>query len=104
MLRFAPPVQGTMPPAAKRAPVRALRVLVVDDNLDQVHTLAHLLKDSGHHVDFAINGIVAIDLAGRIKPDVILLDMVLPDSSGLSIARHVRRTPELEKTYLIAMT
>ena len=93
-----------MSPAAKAAVQKPLHVLVVDDNLDQVHTLAFLLSHAGHAVDYAINATVAMDLALRLTPDVIVLDMALPDCSGLSIARKVRHTPGLEKTCLIAMT
>ena len=93
-----------MAPAAKTAPQKALHILIVDDNLDQVHSLAFLLSHAGHAVDYAINATVAMDLAQRLTPDVIVLDVALPDGSGLSIAGELRRTPGLEKTYLIAIT
>jgi len=93
-----------MPPAAKAAPKQALHILVVDDNLDQVHSLAFLLSHAGHAVDYAVNATVAMDLAERLQPDVIVLDVALPDGSGLSLAGELRRMPGLEKTYLIAIT
>jgi PleD family two-component response regulator len=49
------------------------RVLVVEDNLDSVHTLAYLLKDMGHTIEYAINGYVAVDVARRFRPDFVLL-------------------------------
>jgi CheY-like chemotaxis protein len=94
---------GTLGEALPKAP-RRLRVLVVDDNLDQVRTLAFLVKDAGHHVDYAINGIVALELAQRAKPDAILLDIFLPDTSGFELLRQIRRDPELRKTHVIAIT
>ena len=84
--------------------LRRLHVLVVDDNIDQVRTLAYLVKDCGHDVDYAINGIVALDLAQRTKPDVILLDIFLPDASGFELVRQIRRNPELKDAYVIAIT
>ncbi len=98
------PIKGGNVPAAKTAPRKALRILVVDDNLDQVHTLAYLLKDSGHHVDFAINGIVALDLAKRIRPNVVLLDIGLPDTNGTTVARNLRGMPGFENVYIVAIT
>jgi CheY-like chemotaxis protein len=98
------PLKGGNVPAAKTAPRKALRILVVDDNLDQVHTLAYLLKECGHHVDFAINGIVALDLAKRIRPNVVLLDIGLPDSSGTTIARNLRGMPGFESVFIVAIT
>jgi len=90
--------------APKKAPQRALRIIVVDDNLDQVHTLAYLLKDRGHQVDYAINGIVALDLAQRLKPNVMLLDIGLPDASGTAVARKLRRLPGFENLFIVGIT
>ena len=80
-----------MPPAAKAAPQKALHILIVDDNLDQVHSLAFLLSHSGHAVDYAINATVAMDLAERLQPDVIVLDVALPDGSGLDLCQRIRQ-------------
>src|SRR5438477_7858012 len=90
--------------AVKSASRPRLRVLVVDDSLDQVHTMAYLVKDMGHDVSYAINAIVALEAAQRYQPDVILLDIGLPDSSGLVLARQLRRDPELRETYIVGVT
>ena len=89
---------------AAEQPRRRLRILVIDDHLDQVHTMAYLLRDLGHHVDYAINGIVAIEIAERSKPDVILLDMRLPDTNGMSVARQLRRNAQLVNTCIIGIS
>lgn len=80
------------------------RVLVVEDNLDSVHSMATMLKMMGHDVQFAINGFAAIDAARRFKPDVILLDIGLPDFKGDEIARQFKYEPGLEKVRIIAIT
>ena len=85
-------------------PRRQLRVLIVDDNLDQVHTMSYLLRDRGHHVDYAINGIVALDLAQRTRPEVVVLDIGLPDASGFLVARQLRRVPHLRNVWIIGVT
>jgi len=75
------------------------RVLVVEDNLDSVHSMAMLIKTMGHEVRFAINGFAALELAREFRPDVILLDIGLPDFKGdgakrpKSPARTVVKTP-----------
>ena len=89
---------------AAEKPRKRLRILVIDDHLDQVHTMAYLLRDLGHHVDYAINGIVAIEIAARGKPDVILLDMRLPDSNGITVARQLRRNAQLVNTCIIGIS
>jgi CheY-like chemotaxis protein len=80
------------------------RVLVVEDNLDAVHMMSTLLRMMGHEVDFAINGFSAIETARSFKPDLILLDIGLPDFLGDKIASQLRFEPGLEKTRIIAIT
>src|SRR5436190_13087256 len=80
------------------------KVLVVDDNLDQVHSLALLLRQRGHVVEYAINGIVGLHVAQRFKPDVVLLDLGLPDTHGANIARQMKANPELKDTRILAIT
>ena len=80
------------------------RVLVVEDNLDSVHSMAMLIKTMGHEVRFAINGFAALELAREFRPEVILLDIGLPDLKGTDIARQLKWEPGLEKTRMIAIT
>lgn len=80
------------------------KVLVVEDNLDAVHTMAMLIKSMGHEVHFAINGFAALDAARTFKPDVVLLDIGLPDFKGDEIARQLRFEPGLKDVRVIAIT
>lgn len=80
------------------------RVLIVEDNLDAVHSMAMLVKMMGHECQFAINGFAAIDVARAFRPDVILLDIGLPDFKGDQIARQLKYEPGLEQTRIIALT
>lgn len=88
----------------KPGPLPKRRVLVVEDNLDSVHSMAMLLKAMGHEVQFAINGFAAIDVARSFRPDVILLDIGLPDLKGDEIARQFKYEPGLESVRIIAIT
>jgi CheY-like chemotaxis protein len=88
----------------KPNPQTKRRVLVVDDNLDSVHSMAMLLRMMGHEVEFAINGFAAIDVARTFRPDIVLLDIGLPDFKGDNVARQLRWEPGLDKTRFIAIT
>jgi CheY-like chemotaxis protein len=88
----------------KPNPFAKRRVLVVEDDLDSVHSMAVLLKVMGHEVEFAINGFAALDIARRFRPEFVLLDVSLPHLSGDKIARQLRYEPGLEKTRMIAIT
>ena len=91
----------------QRSPVAAIklhRILVCEDNLDQLHTLALILKEMGHTVDFCINGYVAYDAIRRFRPDTVILDLGLPGVTGFEVAQQIRRDPELQGLRLIAFT
>lgn len=89
------------PPGSGAAP---RRILVIEDHLDAVHTLTYLLRDSGHQVQYAINGYVALTIARAFKPEIVLLDLGLPGINGFEVCRRLRREPGLEKTRIIAIT
>jgi CheY-like chemotaxis protein len=80
------------------------RILIVEDNLDTVHSFALLLHDMGHKVEYAINGWVAIDVARRFRPQIVFLDLGLPGMDGFELCRRIRKEPGLESTRVIALT
>lgn len=86
------------------AAVSPLRILVVDDHLDGLHTLVKLLETDGHVVTFAINGFAALETAREFMPNVVILDMRLPDMSGLDVARQLKFEPGMEGVRLIALS
>lgn len=80
------------------------RILVVDDDLDIAQSLAILLREMGHDVDFAINGYAALDIARRFKPEIAFLDLILPDVNGWKLARQLRKLPGLEKVRILSVS
>src|SRR5436190_17354795 len=80
------------------------RVLVVDDNLDFVHSLAVLLRAMGHDADFAINATVALTVARSFRPDTILLDITLPDGDGRLLADELRREVGRDDIRIVCVT
>jgi CheY-like chemotaxis protein len=82
----------------------ARRVLLVDDNADAVALVAAWLKSAGHEVHEARDGFAAADLARRLRPDFVFLDLGLPGIDGLAVARQLRADPQLARTRIIAMT
>ncbi|AUX44499.1 hypothetical protein SOCE26_059630 [Sorangium cellulosum] len=79
-------------------------ILVVDDNRDSAESMAMLLRRMGHEVHVAFDGPSALDLATRLRPDVVLLDIGMPGMSGHDVARELRRIPDLAGLSLFAMT
>jgi PAS domain S-box-containing protein len=90
-------------PLEARAPA-APRILVVDDNVDGAATLAELLQMMGCHVRVANDGITALAMVAETAPDVVLLDIGLPDLNGYEVARRVRAMTGVRQPRLIALT
>ncbi|WP_157119354.1 PAS domain S-box protein [Azohydromonas lata] len=80
------------------------RVLVVDDHHDVAESLAMLLRMSGHDVQVAQDGPMALGMAAALRPDIVLLDIGLPGMDGYELARRIRELPELGAVQLIAVT
>jgi CheY-like chemotaxis protein len=66
--------------------------------------MAMLVRMMGHECQFAINGFAALQIAREFKPDLVLLDIGLPDFKGYDIAKQLRWEPGLEQTRIIAIT
>jgi CheY-like chemotaxis protein len=81
-----------------------LRVLVVDDEAEIRETLAILLKFWGHEVRMATNGEEALQVVNDYKPDLIVSDIAMPGMDGLEMVRRLRRLPEFQDTFCVALT
>ena len=97
-------------PGDERAPDEAdthegpVRVLVVDDNADAAQMLATLLEAHGHAVSVEYDGTGGLARAVRERPEVMLLDIGLPDIDGHELARRLRASPETAHATLVALT
>jgi signal transduction histidine kinase/CheY-like chemotaxis protein len=91
-------------PAADPESFAKWTILVVDDSRDGADSLAFLLKASGHEVLTAYDGRTAQTLAEQRRPDVVLLDIGMPEVSGYDVARAIRREAWGRNMRLIALT
>ena len=82
----------------------ARRVLIVDDNKDAAVTLAMLFRGWSHDVRCVHTGSEALALSTSFRPDMILLDIGLPEMDGYELARQFRNRPDTAKAKLIAVT
>lgn len=80
------------------------RILIVEDNVDAATSLASLLRAMGHTVHAAHDGIAAVDVLPILQPDVVILDIGLPEMDGYQVARHLRDTFGHRRILLVALT
>jgi PAS domain S-box-containing protein len=93
------------PPPSMREPPPGLQVLIVDDNVSSTRALARLLRRRGRcEVAVAHDGESALAIARLQPPQIVLLDIGLPDMSGYELARKLRQEPPLASVFLIAVT
>jgi signal transduction histidine kinase/ActR/RegA family two-component response regulator len=106
-LPLAAPDPSQPPPSigeAGQPATRPLRMLVVDDNVDATETLGMLLTNSGHEVRMAHDGPAALKAALEFRPQVVLLDIGLPEMDGYQVAQQIRQQPVLTNVVLVALT
>jgi DNA-binding response OmpR family regulator len=83
---------------------RSLRILIADDERDIVLTMMMLMRDEGHEVRGVYTGRQVLDAILGFDPQVLILDIALPDLSGWEVARQVRARPDGARPMVIGIT
>ena len=81
-----------------------LKILVVDDDLDIIEILKYNLNKSGYLVKSAKNGIEAIKRAKKFMPNIILMDVMMPEMSGIEACSEIKQIDELSETMIIFLS
>jgi two-component system, chemotaxis family, CheB/CheR fusion protein len=80
------------------------RILVVDDNEDAVTMMAIILRSKGYDVATARDGTAALEIATSFQPELVVLDIGLPEIDGYEVARRLRKLPALAGIFIIALS
>ena len=83
---------------------KPLRILVADDNKPFAETLAWLLRDMGDKVETCYNGFDALDIVRTFRPDVVILDIVMPVMHGYDACRRLRADAKLAGLKILGLT
>ena len=81
-----------------------ITILLVDDEPDILEIISYNLKKEGYGVHTAHNGTAALKKASKIKPNLILLDLMLPDMDGVEICENIRNISSLQNTLIAFLT
>jgi len=80
------------------------RILIVDDEPNIVTSLEFLMRASDYDVLVARDGKEALGLAESFRPDLVLLDVMMPQRSGFDVCRSIRENPALRETKIVMLT
>lgn len=80
------------------------KILVVDDESDILELLKYNLSKEGYDVKTALDGMKGVEIAKTFKPDLIILDIMMPKQDGVETCRQIREVPELVNTFIIFLT
>ena len=80
------------------------KILLVDDEPDILEIISYNLKSNGFEVFTALNGVKALKKAKSILPDLIILDVMMPEMDGIETCEEIRKIPELNDTIITFLT
>src|ERR1043166_1435942 len=83
---------------------KSLRVLMVDDNRDGADALGLLVEELGHQTHVTYGGALALDVATAFRPDLMLVDLVMPGMDGCALVTRLRQISSFAKTKIVAIT
>ena len=98
-----PEMACVAPPSAAPRPANG-RILLVEDNEINIIAIGTYLQDRGYHVEVARNGREALASVGEARPDVVLMDIQMPEMEGLEATRQLRAQPTYAALPIIALT
>lgn len=80
------------------------KILVVDDEPDSVDYVSSILEENGYEPISATDGIEGLELARKEKPDMILLDLIMPEKSGIKMFQELKTDPELRNIPVVVVS
>ncbi len=81
-----------------------IRILVVDDALKNIQVIGQLLREKGFLVSVAQNGRQALDIARKSLPDLVLLDIIMPEMDGMEACRQMKKDPDMSAVPIIFLS
>ncbi len=80
------------------------KILIADDNENIREALVYLLEDEGYKLWSARDGAETLSKMREVRPDILFLDIMMPEINGYDVCRSIKADPELKKTYVIMLT
>jgi len=85
-------------------PMEQKKILIADDNENIREALTYLLEDEGYKLWLAKDGADTLRKVNEVHPDILFLDIMMPEINGYDVCRTIKSDPNLKKTYIIMLT
>ncbi len=79
-------------------------IVVIDDEPNALRAMSYLLSREGYEVETAPNGEIGLERVRALKPQIVLLDIMMPVMDGYEVCRHIREDPDIKGTYVIMLS
>jgi DNA-binding response OmpR family regulator len=89
---------------ATQPPAPPVKILIAEDSPTQAQRLRHILERQGYEVDVAANGRLALEMAPRFRPALVISDVVMPEMDGYELSRRIKQDPDLADIPVILVT
>jgi DNA-binding response OmpR family regulator len=83
---------------------KKVKILIADDNQNIRDALTYLLEDEGYELLLAKDGAEALQKVRDLRPDILFLDIMMPEINGYDVCRTIKADPLLKDTYVIMLT
>lgn len=80
------------------------KILIADDNENIRDALTYLLEDEGYELVLAVDGADTIKKVRELRPDILFLDIMMPEINGYDVCRTIKNDPDIKATYVIMLT
>ncbi len=97
-------IEINLQPSHQTSPIYKMRVLVVEDDRSMRVLLQKILQTAGHHVAVAANGVEAMKLLDKERPQLIVTDWMMPDMDGITLCKKLRARDDYRDVYIIVET
>ncbi len=81
-----------------------MKILLIEDDTFFREFYASKLKDEGYEVETAVDGVVGIEKLDKIKPDLVLLDIIMPNKDGFDVLEHKAKSPSIKNIPVIVFS
>ena len=104
-----PPLESTAleinkPRMVDSSPSRTFKILLAEDNETNIETIGGYLTEHGFEMSYAKNGVMAVEMAAELQPDLILMDIQMPLMDGITALKFIRKNVVLQTIPIIALT